>query len=239
MEARADRFIWDYWHVPGEYTLLRRPAHAFFPSRLYVAFHRHLVEWGRRTLGCHDISPPWLSCYVEGCRQEAHRDLPHGPLAFVYSLTKWKNRAFRGGETFITRPARLIAPDFNRLLVFNPSITHGVREIRGTHDPRKARLVINGWFVNPRPFWYGALEAADVRRALKQDIRLDSDLGRGFQSFQLEISPAGRVTHIKSLFSTLAGGRAPARRRLVQELAQLRFPRKAKATRLTLPLTIE
>ena len=64
--AGAERFVWDYWHVPGQYTVLRTPAYAFFPPRIYRRFHEELVWWGRRTLGCHDVSPPWLSVYVEG-----------------------------------------------------------------------------------------------------------------------------------------------------------------------------
>ena len=86
--TRADRFVWDYWHVPGQYTALRTPAWTYFPARIYEAFHRRLVAWGRERLGCHDISPPWLSLYVDGCRQELHGDLPHGPWAFVFSLTR-------------------------------------------------------------------------------------------------------------------------------------------------------
>ena len=85
--TRGDRFVWDWWHVPGQYTALRTPAWTYFPKKVYEAFHRRLVEWGRKTLGCHDISPPWLSLYIDGCRQELHGDLPHGPWAFVYSLT--------------------------------------------------------------------------------------------------------------------------------------------------------
>jgi len=60
--TRGDRFVWDYWHVPNQYTHLRTPAWTYFPRALYTAFHRRLVAWGRATLGCHDISPPWLSC---------------------------------------------------------------------------------------------------------------------------------------------------------------------------------
>src|ERR1044071_6769412 len=97
--TRADRFVWDYWHVPGQYTALRTPAWTYFPARVYAAFHRRLVAWGREVLGCHDISPPWLSLYVDRCRQELHGDLPHGPWAFVLSLTHWRERVFRGGET--------------------------------------------------------------------------------------------------------------------------------------------
>src|ERR1043166_2295879 len=54
-EAHADRFVWDYWHVPDQYTALRTPAWTYFPRRLYAQFHNRLVAWGRSVLGCHDI----------------------------------------------------------------------------------------------------------------------------------------------------------------------------------------
>src|SRR3989344_1140856 len=100
-DARAvtgERFVWDYGHVPGRYTHLRTPAYDFFPRSLYENFHNQLVWWGRRNLGCHDITPSWLSCYVDGCEQRLHADLPHGPWAFVFSLTPWTSRKFAGGE---------------------------------------------------------------------------------------------------------------------------------------------
>ena len=59
--AARQRFVWDWWHVPGQYTLLRTPAWELFPKALYRAFHERLVSFGRRVLGCHDVSPPWLS----------------------------------------------------------------------------------------------------------------------------------------------------------------------------------
>ncbi|MGA8893346.1 MAG: hypothetical protein WB493_17430, partial [Anaeromyxobacteraceae bacterium] len=145
--ASPDRFVWDFWHVPGQYTALRTPAWTFFPREVYERFHSRLVWWGRRTLGCHDVSPPWLSVYVDGCGQELHGDLPHGPFAFVYSLTRWKGRAFRGGETEILRDevldwwgrfrstrraerpelTRLVEPRFDRLVAFDPRLPHAVR----------------------------------------------------------------------------------------------------------------
>src|SRR5262249_37327505 len=153
--AHADRFVWDYWHVPGQYTHLRTPAWTYFPKPLYTRLHERLVAWGRATLGCHDISPPWLSVYVDGCRQELHGDLPHGPWAFVLSLTNWRDRTFTGGETVMLRDDVLemwttfqsvrgveekeivnaIEPAFGRLVVFDPRVPHGVRCVRGTHAP--------------------------------------------------------------------------------------------------------
>ena len=44
--TRADRFVWDYWHVPNQYTLLRTPAWEYFPEPLYERFHEALVLWG-------------------------------------------------------------------------------------------------------------------------------------------------------------------------------------------------
>jgi hypothetical protein len=235
LQGHAGRFVWDYWHVPGEYTNLRTPAFHYFPRPLYEKFHRHLVEWGRLHLGCHDISPPWLSCYLTGCRQERHVDRPHGPLAFVFSLTNWEARVFRGGETFL--PKKRIAPEFNRLTVFNPSLPHGVREVRGTNDPREGRLVIHGWFVNPRPFWAGPLTAEQVGESLDHGLGAvvgGLELGEGLISLRLSITPAGRVRTVKPLINTLVGARHV--RTLEKRLANLHFPRRRSGTRLTLPL---
>jgi hypothetical protein len=200
------------------------------------------VEWGRDNLGCHDISPPWLSCYVEGCRQEKHSDVPHGPLAFVFSLTNWNRRRFKGGETFLAGE-KTVPPKFNQLLVFNPAIPHGVKPVRGTHDPRFGRLVIHGWFVNPRPFWYGPLKADEVAEGIEAGLAPvlagKLNLGRGFLSLRMQVSPAGQVTALKTLVSTLDGARERDVKILAENLRGLRFPKKRAGTRLTLPLMIE
>ncbi|MBP9112249.1 MAG: hypothetical protein KBF88_05535 [Polyangiaceae bacterium] len=180
--ATRDRFVWDFWNVPGQYTALRTPAFEYFPKKIYEAFHRELVQFGRDAFGCHDVSPPWLSCYINGCSQELHGDLPHGPLAFVYSLTRFPSPHFRGGETLLLRNEildywsdfvsersieekdvlRTIAPNFNRLTVFDPRIPHGVRRVDGTMNPVEGRLVIHGWFVNPRPFVVGPVSEDQI-----------------------------------------------------------------------------
>lgn len=48
--------------------------------------------------------------------QELHADSPHGPWAFVLSLTQWEGRSFSGGETMIFQPHML---DF--WSTFNPA----------------------------------------------------------------------------------------------------------------------
>ncbi len=268
--TRGDRFVWDYWHVPGQYTALRTPAWEYFPRKTYEAFHRRLVAWGRETLGCHDISPPWLSLYVEGCRQELHGDLPHGPWAYVFSLTNWRGRTFAGGETMLLRDevldfwsdfrsvraveegelVRTIPAQFNRLTVFDPRIPHGVRRVTGTHDPREGRLVIHGWFVQPRPFVSGPLPV----RVLEQRIAdLSGQLGAwigelplaGMLSLRFSVDRTGRVRDLKILSDTT---RVPvsdeaARKRLVRNLRQTvaawNLGRQRGPSQVTLPLVFE
>lgn len=64
-----DRFVWDYWHVPNQYTLIRTPAEDFFPRTLYESLEDALLSYGENKLGCRSISPVWLSYYVDGCSQ--------------------------------------------------------------------------------------------------------------------------------------------------------------------------
>jgi hypothetical protein len=243
--ARADRFVWDYWHVPGQYTALRTPAWTYFSRARYAQLHRRLVAWGRAQLGCHDISPPWLSVYVEGCRQELHGDLPHGPWAFVLSLTRWRGRAFRGGETLLVRDEvldfwhdfasvrsveqgeliRAVEPRFGRLTVFDPRIPHGVRTVTGTHDPREGRAVIHGWFVQPRPFVRGPLP---VRTLAARIDELTGPLAgwlaglpvAGLISLAFTVDRRGRVAGLRTLSDTTRVPRAdePARRALLRQI---------------------
>ena len=266
--ARDDRFVWDWWHVPGQYTHLRTPAWTYFPPRLYAAFHRRLVAWGREVLGCHDVSPPWLSCYVDGCGQQLHGDLPHGPFAFVLSLTR--ARAFTGGETLMLRDEVLdfwddfrsvraveepdlvhaIEPRFNRLVVFDPRIPHGVREVRGTRDPRSGRLVIHGWFVQPRPFVVGPLRASVLASRVEELLgELPALLGdlplAGLVSLAFDVTRTGGVARPRVLADTTRVSRPfeRERRRVVAKLVAAtrawRFGAQRGVSRVTLPLVFE
>ena len=224
-EARGDRFIWDYWHVPGQYTHLKTPAYEFFTPALYKKFHQRLVHFGREVLGCHDVSPPWMSCYVNGCRQELHGDLPHGPWAYVFSLTPWRNRKFKGGETVLLREEMLdywrhqpamrsleegeilqsVPAEFNRLVVFDPRVPHGVRRVEGTEDPREGRLVIHGWFMQPRPFIEGPLQARAVQSWLGEKMGdlspIIEEVGglSGVLSMRFTVGRTGSITGVRLL----------------------------------------
>lgn len=268
--AHAERFVWDYWHVPGQYTALRTPAWTYFPKQPYAQFHNRLVAWGRETLGCHDISPPWLSLYVEGCRQELHGDLPHGPWAFVFSLTHWRKRKFRGGETLLVRDEvldfwhdfasvraveqgeliRAIEPQFSRLVVFDPRIPHGVRTVTGTHDPREGRLVIHGWFVQPRPFVRGPLPARALSARTSELVdQFPAWIGAlpiaGLLSFAFDVDRRGGVREVRLLSDTTRVPKADERarvrlvRRMREAIAGWRFGTQRGASRVTLPIVFE
>jgi len=263
--THVKRFVWDYWHVPRQYTLLRTPAYHYFPTGVYERWHRAVVNWGREVLGCHDISPPWLSNYVDGCEQHLHADHPHGPWAFVYSLTPWAERRFSGGETFILRPEIMrhwatasgyefaerdqllheIAPKFNRLTIFDPRLPHGVNRIEGEKDPARGRLVLHGWFVQPRPFFKGPLSVSEVDAVLGGAMkRLGQDLIKtplaGYASVRLGVSRSGQVRTIKWLTDTLVavdgGAVRPVRSLIQQHLMNLRFSKRRNSSSITLPI---
>ena len=182
-QAHPQRFVWDYWHVPGQYTLHRTQAANYFEPDAFDALTDALTSYGKNELGLRAISPPWLSFYVDGCEQAVHADVPQGPLAYVLSLTNWDERAFIGGETTILQPPVLdywrdfdsstgleyddlfttVPPLFNRLTVFDARLPHGVRRVEGERDPRGARLVLHGWFTEAEPFFDGGLKESDVR----------------------------------------------------------------------------
>lgn len=233
-----DRFVWDYWHVPQQYNFIRTPAFEYFPKKLYRDFHTHLVRWGRTNLGCHDISPTWLSFYVEGCFQAPHVDEPHGPLAFVLSLTNWQKRKFSGGETILhTRPKEKIPPRFNQLLLFDPSVRHSVARISNVLDPALGRLVLHGWFVQPRVFWQGPMQVKDVERVLNESLMglaHEFKTARGFASFRLQIDKAGLVKRSRCLVETM--NKKIFIHKIESKLKRLRFKPMSSSAQISIPL---
>jgi hypothetical protein len=217
----ADRFVWDYWYVEGRYAYLRTHARRAFPAPLFDAFLAALRSWGARRLGCAEVSDPWLSYYIDGCRQELHTDLPQGPWAYVFSLTRWEERRFQGGETMFLReepgPAddpeaflRLVPAPFNQLLVFDPRAPHGVRPVEGTRDPLFARVVIHGWFREPSRVLPGPasrLDAEGIDRACATLQRRLKDLREvhGVAAARVDLGPGGEAAGVTFLTDRLAG----------------------------------
>jgi hypothetical protein len=263
-DSHSKRFVWDYWHVPDQYTLMRTPAYHYFPQKLYMSFHKELVMWGRHNLGCWDISPPWLSYYVDGCKQEFHSDVPHGPWAYVFSLSV--GRQFSGGETMILKPEILsywshfqrqdhheldqvidrVPSPFNRLTVFDPRYPHGVTEVRGTRDPREARVVIHGWFMEPKTYIEGTLPPSRVEKILNQNFSVLNELLSHFEEIQgtvslrLTVGGTGHVREAKFMTNTLMtrAGEVPTEfnRALLKLYRLTEFPASRGTTRMTIPL---
>lgn len=261
-------FIWDHWHVPEQYCHLKSPAEKFFPAALYTNFVEELSVWGLRNLGCLGLSPIWLSCYVQGHYQNMHADLPHGPFAFVYSLSP-KNLKFRGGETFIARDELLnywaniqkfrgleskelfdeIRPDFNQLLVFDPRRPHGVRPVAGVEAVTEGRLVLHGWFSRPQPTLEGYVGSDEFSEKLQNFFSTENALLahteelKGFISFQLHINRDGSVAKTRQLVSTLQGADETNKKKLEKALSRalsnLSFTRQRGGSLITLPLLFE
>jgi Rps23 Pro-64 3,4-dihydroxylase Tpa1-like proline 4-hydroxylase len=170
--------VWNYWHVPDLYTYLRTsPEHVIERSRM-AEFMKSLTQWSENELGLTSPTRPYLSLYVPGCHQGVHNDSANGRFGFVYSLTK-AQRSSIGGSTIIFRennPFRSnlhspgagtdffarVPPQFNRLLVFDDRLPHGVDRVDGSMDPVEGRLVLHGHLREGGPIVRGALAPDEV-----------------------------------------------------------------------------
>lgn len=70
---------------PGQYCHLRTPGASFFSGEgvaegLFEELCDLITCFGQQQLGMNAITPPWLSCYVDGCEQRLHTDSPHGGM---------------------------------------------------------------------------------------------------------------------------------------------------------------
>lgn len=265
----AERFMWDHWNLENQYRMHRTMARDFLPKNIYQNLQDSLVQFGQEHLGCHSISNPWLSYYTEGDEQMLHTDSPHGPWAYVYSLTNWDKRKFSGGETLILRPEILnywenynrstgkehsdiftiVPPEFNQLLVFDPRLPHGVRRVSGVHDPREARLVIHGWFVNPEPFITGSLKMSEITKTLNAQIgeafaqiNIPENI-QGILTLRIQINKNGQVLKMQDLTNTLVC-RQPDQMQsfknmLMKKLKLMKLPKSKGLSELTLPLIFD
>src|SRR5437763_9342185 len=96
--------VWNYWFVPELYTYLRASPERVIGQEGAAAFYEALRRWSIATLGMANVTWPYLSLYVPGCRQGWHNDSLNGRFGFVYSLTRDLRRTL-GGETLVRREA--------------------------------------------------------------------------------------------------------------------------------------
>ncbi|MCB0411017.1 MAG: 2OG-Fe(II) oxygenase, partial [Bdellovibrionales bacterium] len=217
-EGNPHKFSFEPWYIEDQFYHLKTPATSFFSEESCADFLNHLVDWGRRHLGCQMVSPPWLSLYLDGHFQNWHADNPQGPFAFVYTLMpKWSPA--QGGRTFLLKPEVLnywshsefstgfekdqliksFTPKFDRLLVFDPRLPHRVETVRGPRSPLDGRLVLHGWFTEPRPTCIEELSVKQEQEffgewvpELIEKYPEVAELS-GYVCFQIRISSKGEV----------------------------------------------
>jgi len=220
--------VWNYWYVPELYTYLRAQPGRLFSKDLLDRFIAHLTRFARETYGFTRVYHPYLSLYVAGCRQGLHNDAKNGRLGYVYSLTRWDERNFQGGETLImpeqsyfgserllqaqagTTLQTLVPSQFNQMLVFDDRLPHGVPRIEGTMEPTRGRVVLHGHFLEGPPYLEGPLPGAQVEQTLRAasgdlDARV-KELGRGLAgavNLRVTIGADGTVQNVAKLFDRL------------------------------------
>jgi hypothetical protein len=257
--------VWNYWFVPELYTYLRTSPEKVIQPPSVQAFFDAVKFWSVRHCGMANVTWPYLSLYVAGCRQGLHNDSSGGRFGFVYSLTR-NDRRTTGGETVIhhagdhfrgklTRASAgrgyydLVEPRFNRLVVFDDRLPHAVERIEGVMDPAEGRFVLHGHLSETGGIVTGALPAeavaellyALVREAMVQGAPLLA-LHHGVLVLKLSIGPAGAVAACEVIVDRVMhpdAGNADWprwREELLAQVSTLRFPAAAGVTEVIQPL---
>ncbi|NJM91345.1 MAG: 2OG-Fe(II) oxygenase [Rhodospirillaceae bacterium] len=258
--------VWNYWFVPGLYTYMRTQPEKVIRRDLVGQFHGALRRWSSDVLGLAMVTHPYLSLYVDGCSQGLHNDSTNGRFAYVYSLTAQERRT-NGGETIVLHegdPFRrnlrrgnagrglydLIEPRFNRLVVFDDRLVHGVERVSGSMDPVQGRFVMHGHIEEAGPIVAGALsrEAVDdgLRRALARFGAGGLGLTQryhGLMTIRFAVSPLGDVTNLQVAVDRVFNERESdaewpqIRGKLLEALQGTAFQPASGETSVTAPLT--
>ena len=262
---RADTHqVWNYWHVPELYTYLRTNPEKVIGRDHVASFVAALRAWSTAALGMGNVTWPYLSLYVAGCRQALHNDAVNGRVAFVYSLTGNGRRTI-GGETLVFREgdpfrARLaqasagrgfydvIEPQFNRLVIFDDRLPHAVERVEGSMDPVEGRFVLHG-HLSESGTVNGALPVALVESAVSElldgfgaSCAARLALYQGPLVLRFVVSSRGTVETCDILVDRVVHpdiGHSewePLRTDLIQRLTALKFPRAAGSTTVIQPL---
>lgn len=257
--------IWNYWYIPGLYTYLRTSPERLMPRALVERFVARLTGWASHRLGLGHVTWPYLSLYVDGCAQGIHNDSTNGRFGFVYSLTR-NDRHSRGGQTIVFKegdPFRgrltkadagtglydLIEPDFNRLVLFDDRMPHGVQRIEGSMDPLDGRVVLHGHISEGDAVFVGPVSPEAVRAAVAPGIEavIDGhdaaeDSHHGPLVVRLEIGADGRVSAVHVLVDRVArrdgGDPRPLVDALLANLAEIRLPPTSERSLVTLPILV-
>lgn len=220
--------VWNYWHVPGLYTYLRTSPEKVLPRATVERLISKLRAVSLFRYGLGEVTWPYLSLYVAGCQQGLHNDSRNGRFGYVYSLTRWDERNFLGGETLIFKEQdyfgsaaitqanaglglyELVPARFNRLLLFDDRLLHAVPRLEGTMIPQDGRFVLHGHVSEGPVAVTGALAqseaAAVVEEARAALDRLVAEAGAGLAglvSVRLTLQGDGAVVKDEVLFDRL------------------------------------
>ncbi len=257
--------VWNYWFVPELYTYLRTTPEKVIARERSVAFHDALREWSFNHLGMAEVTWPYLSLYIGGCRQGWHNDSRNGRFGFVYSLTRNERRT-TGGETLLWRdgnPFRsnlatatagrgfyeVVEPRFNRLLIFDDRLPHAVERVDGSMDPIEGRFVLHGHLSEGRAVVVGALPATQVAEPLNAALsQFGSEISAAATSYhgplilRLTIAASGALASCEVLVDRVIHpdpghvGWHAVRATLLDRLGALKFPPSAGHTILIQPV---
>lgn len=213
-DAYANSIPWFYFCDPLMYTYLRTSPQKVFPIEMFDRFMQRLQEWCIENLGLTPMNLPFLHLMVNGCRLGLHSDFHNGAWGYVYSLTRWEERKFAGGETLLLKDGtpsykkhhvhgdvlyELVPANFNQLLLFDDRIVHATPTVEGNMDPLDGRIAMVGHIRAASPVVRGSVKEDAVRRVildamphLRDRIRPYKDV-QGTISFKLEVGPNGLV----------------------------------------------
>ncbi len=260
--------VWNYWFVPELYTYLRTSPEKVIARERAIAFHDVLRKWSIGHLGMTEVTWPYLSLYVGGCRQGWHNDSRNGRFGFVFSLTRNARRTI-GGETLIWRDSdpfrgnlatatagrgfyEVIEPRFNRLLIFDDRLPHAVERVDGSMDPAEGRLVLHGHLSEGSAVIVGALPAAQVAEQLNAALSQfgnETSAGTTFYNgpliLRLVIEASGALATCEILVDRVIHpdpghvGWDAVRSALLARLAALKFPPSGGHTTLIQPVLFD
>jgi Family of unknown function (DUF6065) len=225
--ARVETGVWQVFHVKGQHAYLRTAATRVMPADMLARFREALSEWGWENLGVGQVTDPFLAFYPPGCGQVLRNDAATTGHAYVYSLSH--SDGIPGGSTLFLKTdpywgtprswqpgaghdfVDTVRPAFNRLLVFDTRLIHGVETTLGEWDPLHCRIVLEGRFIPGGIHVLGNLDpiAAEVALSKADDHLAQRVAGlygpvRAAIGTRINIDPRGRVNSVDVLSSWIA-----------------------------------
>jgi hypothetical protein len=253
--------IWNYWHIPDMYTYMRTDPHRIFGQEEIATLRDTLGAWTQHNLGMDLLHSPYLSMYINGCRQGWHNDATNGRFAYVYSLTNNERRT-TGGETMIlhegnpfldnlNQPAAgtgiydAVAPRFNRLVIFDDRLVHAVSMVEGSMDPLEGRFVLHGHMKEAPTRVVGPLSVEEVTYAtsgIVDDLLVNFGEGCfGPLVLRFTVEPDGHIGDFVVLVNRVidieVGVRDEELSWLMEDkLREAQFPEHDTSSEVTLPI---